>query len=663
MEKKIGKNVSSGAEKVERTAKKNELAAEASGTAKPAAKKTAAKKTTAKKSEKPVRKTESKADQRVRKAEKKEKAAAEKRLEAAKAKAEKKEKKLLKRAELKQAKLEKKARLQEKKLAKKEMLAKKRAERKQSKLDKKAAIKEKKIERRAEKNARREMLKNESKAEKRKRLEREKKERIALKRQKRDSRDKARENKMKAREAARARKAEDKKDKRANKTERRKHAPGFGGWLAAVISLGVACLALATVVTAGGFRMNDMNMTAENGYRSTLYEMVSVSEDLDNNLAKLRVSSGKNEQRKLLTEILVDSALLESALERIPVDAATGTDISAFVNKTGSYARTLLAKIAAGNQLTETEKNTISYLYQVNGKLYNELNDLAVNMTAAQFRQFLKGAEGSVSQKFGEMGQTTKEEPEDIVDAPFSGEGNVGENKLAKLPEVTAAKAEELVRGYLNGYHIKDVTYTGETAAKDIACYNFVLTDENGVEIYAQITKNGGKLAFFDTYEVCTEKNFELQTCDKLAREFLESIGVKHVEAVWLSDAGMVADITYVSNRGGVRSYPEMIRVRVCESKGRVVGIEARGYLLNRGSGAQAEPAMSEAEARKLVTAYVETEKGNLAVIPVDGNEVLCYEFFCKFDNEQYMIYLDANSGEEVQVFRVRNSARGSYLR
>ena len=31
MEKKIGKNVSSGAEKVERTAKKNELVSEASG--------------------------------------------------------------------------------------------------------------------------------------------------------------------------------------------------------------------------------------------------------------------------------------------------------------------------------------------------------------------------------------------------------------------------------------------------------------------------------------------------------------------------------------------------------------------------------------------------------------------------------------------------------
>ncbi|MDE5896222.1 MAG: germination protein YpeB, partial [Clostridia bacterium] len=575
----------------------------------------------------------------------------------------KKEKKLLKRAELKQAKLEKKARIQEKKLQKKEMIAKKRAERKQSKLDKRAAIKEKRIERRAEKNARREMLKNESKAEKQKRLAREKKERIALKRQKREAHDQARENKLKAREAARARKAEDKKDKRANKTERRKHAPGFGGWLAAVISLGVACLALATVVTAGGFRMNDMTLSAENGYRSTLYEMVSVSEDLDNNLAKLRISSGRNEQRKLLTEILVDSALMESALERIPVDAATSTDISSFVNKTGSYARTLLAKIAAGNALTETEKNTISYLYTVNGKLYNELNTLATTMDAGEFRKFLNGGEGSISQQFGEMGQTAKEEPEDIVDAPFSGEGNVGENRLGGLDEVTEARAEELVRGYFNAYHVKDVRYTGETASKEMACYNFVLTDENDVEIYAQVTKNGGKLAFFDTYEICKDKNFDLDTCDQLARDFLADLGIDDVEAVWLSDAGMVADITYVSVANGVRAYPDMIRVRVCESKGRVVGIEARGYLLNAGSRSAVTPKLSEAEVRELVSAVVETQQGTLALVPVDGEEVLAYEYLCNYGEEQYVIYLDANTGEEVQVYRVRQSARGSYLR
>ncbi|MDE5547830.1 MAG: germination protein YpeB, partial [Clostridia bacterium] len=460
MEKKIGKNVSSGAKKVERVEKEQELQAQAAGM--PPKKKTPVTKSAKKSSPSP------KKEKRVQKAVKQEKAAAEKRLDAAKKKAERKERKLLKRAEIKQKKIERKARLQEKKLARKEMIAKKRAERKQSRIDKKAALKEKRIERHAEKIARREMLKNESKAEKQKRIAREKKDRLAMKAKKRESRDKVREERAKAREAARVRKAENKENKRAHKTVRKSRTAGFGGWLAAVISLGVVCLALATVVTAGGFRMNEMNVTAENGYRSTLYEMLSVSEDLDNNLSKLRVSSGNNEQRKLLTNVLVDSALLESALERVPVDQATSTDISSFVNKTGAYARTLLGKLAAGHTLTEKERNTVVYLYNVNDKLCRELNELVINMEQGEFRAFLKGAEGAVSQKFGEMGQTSKEEPEEIVDAPFSGEGNVKENRLAGLEEVTSTRAEELLRGYMEAYHISEMQYTGETASRDM---------------------------------------------------------------------------------------------------------------------------------------------------------------------------------------------------
>lgn len=659
MEKKIGKNVSSGAKKVENVEKENKITAEQVDARQPAVKKTTKKTSAPKQQKKTAVKGRTTA---AKKAEKKEDAAAEKRIETAKARAAKKEKKLMKRAELKQKKLEKKAQLKEKKLEKKAALAEKKAERKQRKLDKAAQLKEKRVERRAERIARREMLKNESKTEKQKRLEREKKERIALRRQKRAGRDKAREQKMKAREAARSRKAENKKHRREQGTERRKHAPGFGGWLAAVISLGTACLALATVVTAGALRMNDMNTEVASGYRATLFEMVSVSEDMDSNLSKLRVSSGVNEQRKLLTDLLVDSYLMESALERIPVDAATGTDISSFVNKTGSYARKLLSELAAGKTLTETEKNTISYLYDVNSKLYNELNTLATHMTEKEFRAFLDGKEGEVSQKFGEMGQGTLSRPEDTVDAPFSGEGNVNENKLETLEEVSASRAEELVKEYLGGYHVRDVRMTGETVSREAECYNFVLTDENDVEIYAQITKKGGKLAFFDTYEVCTQKNFDLETCESLAREFLNGLGFKNVEAVWLSDAGMVADLTFVGVQDGVRVYSDMVRVRVCESKGRVVGMDAVGYLLNNEE-RKFEAGISKGEALSMLSSGLEPFEAHLALVPVDGEEILAYEIACNYGEETYVVYLDAETGDEVQVYRVRESASGRYLR
>ena len=659
MEKKIGKNVSSGAETVETVEKKKKHSAENVDTM-PAKspKKNPVKKASAgkKQGEKNV---VAAADKKSKPAQKKEKAAAQKRLEKAKRKAEKKEAKLKKKASLKEKKLEKRAALKEKKLARRAKLAEKRAERKKARIERKAALKEKKVERRAERIARREMLKNESKAEKQKRLARAKRERLALKRQKQEARNKAREEKIKARRAAHARKASDKKHKREQHTQRKQNRRGFGGWLAAVISLGTACLALAAIVTAGAFRLNDMTLASENSARATLYEMVSVTEDMDNSLSKLRVSSGVDEQRKLLTEILVNSALMENVLERIPVDEVTSTDISGFINRTNAYARTMLARLASGKTLTAEQKQDILALYEVNSKLSNELTDLANHMSESDLRKFLAGKEGTMSESFAKMGQNTRQE--EIADAPFSEEGNVGQNKLSTLEEISSAQAEAKAKEYFSGYHVRKVRYTGETTALDITCYNFVLTDENDVEIYASITKNGGKLAFFNTYEECKQKNFDLETCDQLARDFLADLGIDNVEAVWLSDGGMVANLTYVSNEGGVRAYPDMIRVRVCESKGRVVGIDMSGYLLNHEK-RSLKAGISKSAAQELLSSELEVTASNLALIPVDDRKILCYEFACNYGDEQYLIYLDADTGAEVQLFRVRQSAQGSYL-
>ncbi len=653
-EKKQVVNVSSGAKKVENI----EKATRAEG-------KTTAKTRTAKKSPKaPQKKTEraKQAKTRAEIAEKKENAAAEKRVALAKAKAAKKEKKLMHRAELKQKKLEKRAALKEKKLARKTQMQAKRMERKSKADERKAALKAKRAERRAEKIARRETLKHESAAQKKRRIEREKKEKLALRRQKQEAHERAMAEKRKAREQARARRSQQKRQKNENKKERRQHAPGFGGWLAATITLGVATLALATVVTAGMFRMNDMDMASTNSFRATLYEMVSVTEDMDGNLNKLRVSDGIGEQRTLLTNVLVDSALLESALERCPVDSATATDISAFVNKTNLYAKMMLKKLASGNKLSAQEHATLNYLYQINSVIYHELNELSMTMTESEMKDFLRGKQGSVGERFQRISQSTLQEPEEGVEVPFANVGNVGKNQLAKMQEIDVSHAEALVKNYFNGYRVKTVTYTGETVARSVGCYNFSLMDENDVEIFAQISKNGGKLVFFETYAPCTQKNFDLAACDAIAREYLANLGISDVEAVWYSESGTAADIQYVSVVNGVRAYPDMIRIRVCEEKGRAVAMDCAGYLMNRTEREQSAK-LSRSEAQELLSDVLTVNGGALALVPIEGNELLAYEFHCTYDEEEFIVYVDANTGEEVQVFFVENGIQGRFLR
>lgn len=632
MEKKIGKNVSSGAKKVESLAEDRDQKGPAPTQEQPSASgRTAAK-----------RNSTGRKKQAAQQAVEAEHAAADARFEAAKARAAKKEAHKLALAQKKQEKLTQKLEAREKK----EEAA--------------AASKSERAEKLAAKAARKQMLATESAAERTARRNREKRARLAERRQKQE----AREQKLKEKQEARKKAQEKRAAKRSGKKSGggKKRAPGIGGWIAAVSVLGAACLALATVVTAGYFRMNDMMMQSANGYRATLYEMVSVSEDMDDNFAKLRVSSGANEQRTLLTEILVDSAMLESALEKMPVDAATGTDISAFVNRTGAAARAMLHKLSSGGTLSQEDRERIAALYETNATLCAELNDLALHTPAEEMQAFFDGAQGDVSNRLSELGQGMRAERKEIRDVPFAGEGNVEENQLAGTVEIPASEAEQKVRQYFEGYQIADVRLTGETLSRDVRAYNFVLTDGNGTEFFAQVTKNGGKLAFFDSFEACSTKNFDLESCDTLAQAHLKMLGYEHLTPVWFSDAGMVASITYVAEIDGVRAYPDMIRVRVCEEKGRVVGMDARGYLVNHHGERNTSPALSEAEAEAKLSPELTVHAAHLALIPVRGREMLAYEFVCTSGEEQFIFYLDARTGEEVRIFRVHESAQGSYL-
>ncbi len=289
------KEISSGAQKAEALADNGK---------KPAAKKNTAVKSTAKaKKAAPVKQTKDNAKNgskvmSIKKAAKKKgkhvhkmsekrrkrlEAREQKKLEAAKIRAEKKQKRLEKRLDAKQ-----------------------------KRLDRIAAMKEKRAEAREKRRERRDMLKHETKEA---RIERKRQARVA----KTEARVAKREAAMADRRAKREHRLKVRAEKRAEKNEKR-HAPGFGGWLAAVISLGVVTLALGSMLTYGWINMDGMTADMATIHTESMYELNSIVDNLDTNLAKARVANTRNEQVKLLSNVAIESEMAETLLERLPVD-------------------------------------------------------------------------------------------------------------------------------------------------------------------------------------------------------------------------------------------------------------------------------------------------------------------------------------------------------
>ncbi|MBS1399305.1 MAG: hypothetical protein HPZ86_00760 [Clostridia bacterium] len=648
MEKKennIAKNTSSGAEKVENIQDRAQAKAESAGGANAAstAKKNAVKKE-AKKTDK-RRKVEKTMEQ-------KEKVNAKKRVDAALAREERKAKK----AEMKAAQ---KAKKEEMKALRKAKQQEKRLQMKEKHQERIALMKEKRAERKAERLARKELLRSETAAQRIERIEKEHAEKLALKKQQREQ---AYNLKLERRDARLKKREQRLKDRQHRRETRR--TPGFGGWLAAVISLGVVTLALTAVVTLGAIDIAEMNTAMTTTYRGTLYELVGIMENVDTDLNKVRVSASSAQQSRLLTDLLLQARLAESSLERFPLNAEADANVTSFINRTADYSQAMLNKIHSGQKLTQEDVARIEKLYQTNHKVREELNRLATTMSDKDMESFIKAKKGNrVFESFQTLENATLEENNEeqgpFADvAPQNKEGG----EQTKKEEITSSRAEELCLGYFKDYAIDHADYAGETTAQDIEAYNFFLHDERGRQLFAQISKKGGELVSFDFYEDCSAKNFDLERSKMIAEDYLSALGYENMTAVWVNESGTQATFNFAYEQNGAVYYPDMVKVKVCETKGKVVGFDAVAFLKNHRTRAELNTQVSIGEAQEKLNPNLRVEASRLTVIPVDGKETAAYEFVCDYQGDTYFIYVDAMTGEEVRILNVLNSKQGRVL-
>lgn len=568
------------------------------------------------------------------------------------------------RVEAAKARAERKALKKEARNQKLQSLKERRLEAKERRAERRLQAKERAQERRMARAARKDMLRNETAVQRSERRERERSEKIALRRQNAELHHALALKKKEAHAEKRRLAAENRKHRREQNTERRaRRTPGFGGWLAAVISLGTASLIMGAIITVGAVNMRGTSDIMGATYRSNLYEITELSENLNTNLNKLRVATGSEEQRKLLTDVLVQSELMEGALERFPVDMATTNNITSFVNRTAAYARRGLDTVAQGGTLDQSEKESLAYMYKTNAGILRELQGLRDNMTDNDWTNLMKGKmDGAAQQGVQNLNNNVIQTPSSIQDGPFSeNKEKVTAKGIAGMEEITSSKAEALAREYFADYSIDTVESKGEVSASELTCFNITLKDTRGREIYAQISKAGGKLIMFNSYEDCQAKNFSQEECVATAQEFLTSLGIENMKPVWLQENGTTANVNFVYEQDGVLCYSDMIIVKVCETKGKAIGMEALPYYLNHGERTMPTASVSEAEAAKAL-GNVKPATARLALIPYNGEELLTYEFSGTYEESEYFVYVDAKTGEEVQSFTVIDTAQGRLL-
>jgi germination protein YpeB len=430
--------------------------------------------------------------------------------------------------------------------------------------------------------------------------------------------------------------------------------------VSSILLIGVGGLAVYNAVVK---RDRDSYMREiENSYELSFYELIQSLNDIEGKLGKLVVSTGRKNQESILNEVNKLSAVATSHISHLIQNDGGNGRITKFINQLGDYAEYLYKKTANGEALSAEDKDKLGEIQAMVQTLGKELSAVLNKMDEGH--KLINGyseKDAFLADIFDGLNGTTVEYPQMIYDGPFSDAAEKPSAKGLSGDEISENEARAVVEGLFGGKGLENIEFLNE-AGGVIPVYNFLAKLGGERAAYVAVTKRGGRILNMDNFRAVGESVMSDEECVETARQFAELLGFDGMKEVWVSDYDGILYVNFAYESGGVIYYPDLIKIKVASDNGEILGVETANYFLNRAERdlkAAKIDARTAAEALsdKLIIEYV-----RLALIPKDGKEILCYEFYCGFDGADYFVYIDAENGEEVNILRVIDSGNGKLL-
>ena len=480
-----------------------------------------------------------------------------------------------------------------------------------------------------------------------------------LKAQKQERRDMIKKESKLERQKRRAIERQARRDAVRN---RRKENRGLGGWITAVVSLGIATLVLSSVLTATFLMPSENDNLLEASYQKSFYDAVAEVDNIDLNLSKVLVTADTGAMQKYLVDTAINSELAENSIQQLPLHDESKYYTTKLINQIGDYSKYINNKLIMGEQISSSDMESLNALYQANKTLKESLQKMISKMGGDySFTAHAGMKSDMVVQGFDELQNLSVQYPELIYDGPFSDGQTNREIKGLNGAEIDDNYAREIFKKIFADFGIGEVENVGVTDG-EIKCFN-VQAQVKDQPLYAQISKTGGRLIMFSYAGTCEESVYNDDVAIEKAQQFIESLGIEDMKPVWINLSNNVYTINFAYEKQGVIVYSDLIKVRVCAQTAMVIGFESSSYYTNHVERVIEKPTLSKVQAKQKVSQSIEIDTCRLAIVPVGvSTEKLCYECMGEYDNSTYYVYVDANTGRQVEMFKVVESTEGTLL-
>jgi len=422
----------------------------------------------------------------------------------------------------------------------------------------------------------------------------------------------------------------------------------------------------------------------ESQYQSAFYDLVACMENLSVLTSKVQVTSSPVTAVKLLSDIRWQASFAQDNLSDLPLEHATLTKSAKFLNQLADYASVMAGKLTSGQTLTDEEKNKLKELGNQVSDVSGDIQALQNRISEDNLKLFnLKNSNEAakeitedadpVGYSFEQINERATEYPAMIYDGPFSDhmedrepQGLSGEEvsvdaALAKAKEFTAILRSDA------SYSFEKLDGEESLDKAKIPVYNFTATNDSNKKaqeetIYINMTKTGGRLVMLMNNRHLSQGNLTEEEAMSKAEAFLKQAGFDAMSPTYTTNQDNALTIAYVYMENGVIIYPDQVKVKVALDNGQIVGFEAASYFMSHRTRNLEAPAIDASTARQAVTAIEPEEEGRLALIPTDfGTEVLCYEFQGKAEEQNYLVYINAETGQEQDLLQIIDTPGGKF--
>lgn len=439
--------------------------------------------------------------------------------------------------------------------------------------------------------------------------------------------------------------------------------------LTIVITLITIILVLAVVLY---IKQMEYRRLAENGYNNAFYQLVEHVNRTEVFLAKSTISNSPRHGAETLSNVWKDATLAQSYLARLPIGTQELENTEKFLNQVAGYSYALANKNIYGKELSQEDLDNLSSLHQYSVSLKDTLNQLETDLYSSNIKwgQLEKKGGDALSQEasnlsqnsFGSIGEGLHQYAGLIYDGAFSEHMTNPERVGLTGEEIDEEKAKEIAKKFMGENSVREINSNGKSENGNIECYSFTAKMAEEQEYIISVSVKGGHVVSMNSNRDVLSEQISSDEAVEIGKRFLQDREFKNMEPTYYMKMDEVLTINYAYEQNGITMYPDLVKVKVALDDGEVLGLESTGYLnSHRDVRELAKTDITEEQAREKLNKKLEVSSSGMAVIPTEWNtEVLCYEFKGNTAESDFIVYINAETGEEQDILMIINTPDGT---